>query len=245
MWPFSKKADRLGDSGLYQGFTDWHSHILPGVDDGIQTLEDSLNVLKKYEELGVKRVWLTPHIMEECANTPEGLRERFEYLKSNYNGPVELRLGAENMMDSLFEERLKEKNLLPIGENGDHLLVETSYVNPPIAMDDLIQQVLSLGLTPVLAHPERYRYIMDFDEYKTWKDRGVLFQCNIMSLLGKYGETARAKVERLLKEGMINLTGSDLHRYHVLTNVMITERPKDREALAELVRVAHNPAIKM
>ena len=77
MWPFKKKAPKIGESGLMSGFTDWHSHILPGVDDGIRTLEDSLAALNRYEELGVKRVWLTPHIMEECCNTTDHLRERF------------------------------------------------------------------------------------------------------------------------------------------------------------------------
>lgn len=241
MWPFKKKAPKIGESGLMSGFTDWHSHILPGVDDGIRTLEDSLAALNRYEELGVKRVWLTPHIMEECCNTTNHLRERFEYLKGEYKGGIELRLAAENMMDSLFEERLQAEDLLPLGDAGEHLLVETSYVNAPLGMEQMIQKVQSLGLTPVMAHPERYRY-MDEDDYRTWKDRGVVFQCNMLSLLGMYGETARRKVEWLLKEGMIDLTGSDLHRVHVIDK-MVEGRPKDRAAMECLIEVASHPAL--
>lgn len=242
MWPFKKKAPVMETAGIFEGFTDWHSHILPGVDDGIRTLEDSLAILNKYEELGVKRVWLTPHIMEDCPNTTAGLRERYEYLKSEYNGNIELRLAAENMLDALFEERINAKDILPIGENGEYLLVETSYVNPPMHMEEMIEQVQSIGLVPILAHPERYRY-MDKDDYALWKDRGVLFQSNMMSLLGKYGETARGKAEWLLEQGMVDLTGSDLHRYQVLMEHLLPGRAKNASAMERLLNVAHQTEI--
>jgi len=134
MWPFNKKASEMGESGLFQEFTDWHSHLLPGVDDGIHTMEETLAVLSKYEELGVKRVWLTPHVMEETPNSTGFLRTRFDDLKATYTGPVELRLASENMLDSLFEERIRVGDVLPIGSSEDHLLIETSYVNPPLGM---------------------------------------------------------------------------------------------------------------
>ena len=104
MWLF-KKTDRLIDSGMLAGFTDWHSHILPGVDDGIKNMEDSLAVLKRYEEAGIRKIWLTPHVMEDYPNTPEKLRERFSELKEAYTGGIDIRLASENMLDSLFEER--------------------------------------------------------------------------------------------------------------------------------------------
>lgn len=232
----------MGESGLFEGFTDWHSHVLPGVDDGIHTLEESLAVLDEYGRRGVKRLWLTPHIMEEVPNSTQFLRARFDDLRKEYDGPVELRLASENMLDSLFEERIKNADILPLGENGDHLLVETSYVNPPLGMEQMIQQVLAEGLTPVLAHPERYRY-MDQDDYRRWKSRGVLFQVNMVSLLGGYGETARGKAEWLLDEGLVDLTGSDLHRHAVLMR-LLEKRPKSAQALDRLVQIAHSPAIK-
>ena len=126
MWPCASK-ESLIESGLFEGFTDWHSHILPGVDDGIKTIEDSLKVLTEYERLGIKKVWLTPHIMEDYPNETSDLRERFEDLKNKWGGKMELRLASENMLDNLFEERLQKNDFLPIGEEGDHMLVETSY----------------------------------------------------------------------------------------------------------------------
>lgn len=240
MWPF-KSVDKLGKSELLENFTDWHSHILPGVDDGIRTMDESLSTLDAMEERGVRKVWLTPHIMEDCPNSTSRLRERFADLLENYKGGIELKLASENMLDSLFEERLKAGDLLPIGDNGDHLLVETSYVNPPYGMDTMIENILSAGLTPVLAHPERYRY-MNENDYTKWKSRGVLFQCTYISIVGGYGETARKKIEWLLKEGMVDLTGSDVHRKFVFEHVM-EKSPKHNDPLRLLVEVAHNPKV--
>lgn len=240
MWPF-KSIDRLKDSELLKGFTDWHSHILPGVDDGIRTMDESLATLEAYEAQGVRKVWLTPHIMEDCPNTTERLRARFEDLRKEYKGGIELRLASENMLDSLFEERLLTNDFLPIGENGDHLLVETSYVNPPYGMDEMIEGAIAKGYTPILAHPERYRY-MNEDDYYKWRERGVLFQCNWISLVGGYGETARRKIEWLLKAGLVSFTGSDMHRKTIFDHV-IEKKPKSSDALAQLENVAKNPPI--
>ncbi|MBD5172944.1 MAG: capsular biosynthesis protein [Bacteroidales bacterium] len=241
MWPFNS-VPKMKDSDFFRGLIDWHSHILPGVDDGIRTMSESLAVLKSYEELGVKKLWLTPHIMEDCPNTPEKLNERFEELKSVYHGPIELRLAAEHMLDSLFEERLEKDILMPIGEEKEHVLVETSYVNPPYAMQEMIDGLKKKGYVPVLAHPERYRY-MEKEDYLKWKEEGLLFQMNFMSLLGGYGETARKKSEWLLKEGMINMVGSDLHRKIMLDNALIRS-PKKKELLKLVTDISHNPAIR-
>lgn len=241
IWPF-KSVDSLAKSSLLEGFTDWHSHILPGVDDGIRTMDESLSTLEAFEAQGVRKVWLTPHVMEDSPNTTARLRERFADLKEAYKGNIELALASENMLDSLFEERLRDKDFLPIGSEGEHLLIETSYVNPPYGMESMIDGIFTAGYVPVLAHPERYRY-MDESDYRMWKERGVLFQCNYVSLIGGYGETARKKLEWMLKEGMINLTGSDVHRKFVFDHV-IEKSPKRKDSLSRLVEVAHNPSIK-
>lgn len=210
MWPFSKNKS-LSESAVFAGFTDWHSHILPGVDDGVMAMSDSLEILRRYEELGISRVWLTPHVMEDFPNTPGKLQERFEELQDAYKGNIELHLGSENMLDSLFEERLEKNEFQPIGSKGSHLLVETSYVNPPYAMEEMIDRAQRLGYTLILAHPERYRY-MEESDYRKWKEMGLLFQSNLISFVGGYGETACRKAEWLLKEGMVDLLGSDIHR---------------------------------
>ncbi len=241
IWPFKKRVATLLKGGIMNGFTDWHSHILPGVDDGVPDMETSLATLRTYEEMGVKRVWLTPHIMEDYPNTPEGLRERFAALQQAWDGKVELRLAAEHMLDSLFRDRLDSRQLMPIGEDGTHLLVETSYFTPPMDFDDMIDGIQSAGYYPILAHPERYRYMNEAD-YKDLRRRGVLFQINMMSTVGMYGETARGKAEWLLSNGMAELTGTDLHRLSA-TQRHLDTAPRHRETLDRILSVAAGPKV--
>ena len=117
MFGFRKKQT-WEQSGFFRGFTDWHCHILPGVDDGVQTMDEALEILAEYERLGVREVWLTPHVMEDIPNSTDGLRERFAELQAAYKGKVELNLASENMLDRLFEERLQKDDLLPWGKDG-------------------------------------------------------------------------------------------------------------------------------
>lgn len=218
MWPFRKRII-LADSGIFQGFTDWHCHLLPGVDDGVQTVEETLRILSLYEELGVKEVWLTPHIMEDMPNTTASLKARFEKLKAVYRGDIVLHLSAENMLDNLFEERLEKGDLLPLGKNGKHLLLETSYFNPPMELSNILLRIKSKGYTPVLAHPERYNYMNEKD-YRLLKGLNVKFQLNLFSWVGSYGTGVRKKSEWLIKNGFYDLAGSDIHGLAALeTNI--------------------------
>ena len=105
MWFFNKKTT-IAASGILHGATDHHSHILPGMDDGVETIDEALRILATYETLGIKTLWLTPHIMEDCPNSTEKLRARFERLKAAYNGSVELRLAAEYMIDNHLRKLL-------------------------------------------------------------------------------------------------------------------------------------------
>lgn len=235
LWPFGSKNQTIKDSGMLVGATDWHSHILPGVDDGFKSMEDSLAAIDELEKLGVRHLWLTPHVMEDYPNETAHLRQRFEELKGEYKGGVELHLASENMLDGMFEERLAEKDFLPIGDEGTHLLVETSYFNPPMNMDEMLISVKSAGYHPVLAHPERYRYMTEKD-YKRLKDDGVLFQANYLSLIGAYGNTARKKLDWLLKKGYIDMMGSDLHRLSVIQNA-VNHKPESASSLKLMTEV--------
>lgn len=227
LWPFKQKVPSLREIKLLDGLTDWHSHILPGVDDGVKTMEESLKILADMEQMGVKELWLTPHIMEDVPNETRFLQGRFDELKKEYKGNIKLHLAAENMLDNLFEDRLEVNDFLPLGEKGDMLLVETSYYNPPMNMTRLLEQVMSAGYFPVLAHPERYRY-MDEEDYRRLKEMGVKFQANYFSITGAYGETARKKLEWLLKGEMIDMVGSDLHKRSVLHHILDKSASKAR-----------------
>ena len=214
---------KLSATSLFKGRTEWHCHVLPGVDDGIKSMEDSLSALKLYEQAGYREIWLTPHIMEDIPNRTSALRQRFTELQLAYSGSIRLHLASENMLDSLFDERLSAGDLLPLDDK--RLLVETSYFNPPIDMDSILLGIKSKGWRPLLAHPERYFY-MDMDRYSQLKKMGVEFQLNIPSLYGAYGPEAKAKAEKLLSAGMYEYSGSDLHRVSSMERLLSAELKK-------------------
>lgn len=235
-----------GERELLPGGIDFHCHILPGVDDGFQDPEKSLEQLRIYEESGMKEVWFTPHIMEDVPNEPEELRRIFEDFKEKYlqdfaqrhpgyqaegakknpsagsvtaegakqssatdAEPLRLHLAAENMLDALFERRLKANDLLPLAEK--YLLVETSIFAPPMNFRGLLERIKNKGYTPILAHPERYLY-MKKEDYEALKLQGIKFQRNLFSLRGQYGERVQKRCRQLLKWQMYDFVGTDLHR---------------------------------
>lgn len=195
-------------SGFLEGFTDHHSHLLPGVDDGFRTMEESLAALSYMESAGVAEIWLTPHIMEDIPNTTAGLRARYEELKAAYKGGIRLRLAAENMLDTLFEQRLEAGDMLTM--DGDVLLVETSYFNPPLEFHEILTRVAAKGYHPLLAHPERYKY-MEMDDYEKLKRQGIMFQLNLGAIAGGYSKDTQHKAAELLKRGYYDFVGSDCH----------------------------------
>lgn len=206
---FGGRKESLITSGLLSGARDCHTHILPDVDDGVRTMEQALEILAYEESAGISEVWCTPHVMEDVPNATEQLLDRFAELRAAYKGPVQLHLAAEYMLDTEFEKRLDEKDLITMWD--DLVLVETSANIPPYNLLDIFRNMLSYGYRPLLAHPERYRY-MQMKDYADLYDMGVFFQVNLGSLVSYYGETARKKAEVLLEKGWYSAAGSDCHR---------------------------------
>ncbi|MBR3611923.1 MAG: capsular biosynthesis protein [Bacteroidaceae bacterium] len=235
MWPFTKKTT-IAQSNLLAGGTDHHSHILPAVDDGIATIDEAMQALQALAATGIKELWLTPHIMEDYPNTRAALQENFATLRSCYTGPITMYLAAEYMIDNQFHELLESGNLLPIGNTGNHLLVETSYFTPPMQLNATLQRIKSKGYHPLLAHPERYMY-MDNSQYRTLHENGVKMQLNILSLAGAYGRAVQKKAVWLLKNNMYTVAGSDLHSSDALE--IINATPLDKEQCSALQKLLH------
>ena len=218
------------ESGLLKGAVDQHSHILYGLDDGVKTQEDSLAILRFLEEQGVSEVWFTPHVMEDVPNTTEAIRARFEELKAVYGGGLQLHLAAEYMIDTLFEERLSNRDLL---EHGDEVvLVETSAIAPPINLWVVLDKMLKSGYRPLIAHPERYRY-MDREDYRELHNMGCLLQLNLPSIVGFYGESARQRAQYLLDKGWYRMFGSDCHRMKAI-QAQYTAKELKKDTIAKL-----------
>lgn len=197
---------------LFQDATDVHCHLLPGVDDGFSTLEKSLHALKKLEEHGVKRMVLTPHFMKDYPqNDRASIGEKFEAYQSEAAKVcgIELHLGAEYMLDARFMTHF-EQGFLTLDKAGKHVLCETSYLMYEPNISQMLYDIMCSDFQPVIAHPERYEYAVK-DNYFRWRDKQYEFQLNLLSLGGAYGRPAYVKSHYLLKEGMYDYVGSDMH----------------------------------
>ena len=205
-------------SGLLNDATDIHCHILPGVDDGVSSYKKAVQSLCWLKSYGFGRIYLTPHVMSDFSKNTYGyLSEQFDVfinrLKDEKITDIpEIKLSAEYMLDATFE-RWKENGLHTYA--GRHVLVETSYITPPLGFTNLLENLLENSYTPILAHPERYLY-MDMKDYTLLKEQGVKFQLNFTSIVGVYGLIVKEKAEQLLKEDFYDYTGSDFHHlsYH-------------------------------
>jgi tyrosine-protein phosphatase YwqE len=218
MWLLSHDI-KVCDSDLLEGMTNWHCHLLPGVDDGVSAVCETNKILKLWETMGMKEVWLTPHIMEEIPNKTAYLKNQYKQLQEQVkDSRIRLHLAAENMLDNEFQHRLAKEDLLTLGSQNQ-VLVETSYYNPPMGMKRILNDIIDHGYTPVLAHPERYMY-MEMKDYREIKAMGVLLQLNIPSLFGFYGQEAKTKAKHLLNCEMYNLTGTDTHSFRPAEHIL-------------------------
>ena len=225
------KKMSLLSSDVLKGMSDRHSHILYGVDDGVKTLEEALDILKYEEAAGIKEVWCTPHVMEDVPNTTETLKARVGQLKSIYDGPIVLNLAAEYMLDNLFEERLEAHDLLTMED--DIVLVEASTIAAPYDFKGTLGRIMSEGYRPLLAHPERYRYLTEKD-YEVFMEMGISFQLTLASLTGYYGASTARKAEWILKKGWYMAIGRDCHRLRSIKEQF------ERQAICSPIKVLLN-----
>ena len=209
MFGFRKK--KLPED-FFEGACDVHCHLLPGVDDGFPTAEMSLYALKKLEAHGIRKMVLTPHFMRDYPNNDRAsITAEFEQFKAEAAEAscIELHLGAEYMLDAGFMAHF-EQGFLCLDKGGTHVLCETSYLMYEQNAAQMLYDVTCEGIQPVVAHPERYQYASKAN-YATWKDRGYKFQLNLLSLAGAYGDPAYEKSHYMLKQGMYDYVGSDMH----------------------------------
>lgn len=199
--------------------TDMHSHLVPGIDDGADTLETSVSLIKGLKEMGYKKLITTPHIQGEFyRNSPETILpglERVQRELKKQNIQIEMEAAAEYLIDDKFEEKYKSGNLLTLGKK--HLLIEFSYFNEHPNWQQYMFDLQIDGYTIILAHPERYSYFFrNFRKYEEIKDRGILFQINISSLTGYYSAEVKKMAETFIDQGMVDLVGTDMHNQHYL-----------------------------
>ena len=203
---------------------DIHSHILPGIDDGAKTLEESVQLVTEMDGWGFERLTCTPHITKKFRNTPEIIQEKFEILNNalSANGlSIDLRMSAEYRLNpETWPEILKSGQFMPIEDR--YILMEFP-INEPSDMGDLdpmeeFLKVISLGLTPILPHPERYFYLQH-DDLLRYVDAGVKIQSNYGSLAGVYGSEVCKRAQALIDEGIVSFLATDMHNMQYIKTI--------------------------
>ena len=210
MLHFFKKNYKLSEL-IQDNYVDIHSHVLPGLDDGAKTTLESINLVKEMRNLGFNQIIATPHIMSGVwENTEIEIRRSFNSLNGKISCSDKICYAAEYMLDNFLIKKMNNQSLLCLKDK--YLLVELSYLQPPINIFELIFELQLNGYKPVLAHPERYKYYFNnYEQLLKLKNTGCLFQLNLMSVVGHYGEKAKSLASRLLSDNLIDFVGSDIH----------------------------------
>lgn len=239
MFHFFTKKRFLIDA--LQGFVDIHNHILPGIDDGAKTVEESIALIKEFESFGVYKFIATPHIMSEFyPNTMETINSSLQLLKKELIQKgmtnIAIEAAAEYMLDEEFEILLKKNDVLPIRTN--HLLIEMSYLQESLNFLQITEKISSSGVFPILAHPERYRYLHSKkSSYKQFKKRNILLQLNLLSLSDYYGNDIRKTGMYLIEHNLIDYVASDVHSLKQLKSLKeVTLNTRTYEKVMPIIR---------
>ena len=215
---FGKKESSVVSTGPFVNplEVEFHSHLIPGVDDGVETIEQSLEILENFHKLGMRKVITTPHIMSDYyKNGPENLiplRDQLREKLAENNIPIELEVAAEYMVDDAFDKKIEQGNLLTFGPKNKHILIELPFMSEPNNLKKVLFELQIAGYQPILAHPERYLYMgNNRSRYEELKDQGILFQLNLLSILGYYSKQVQDSAFYLIDNGMVDLVGSDTH----------------------------------
>lgn len=234
---FPKKKSLLKDL-IPEGHIDIHSHLLPGIDDGARTFEDTLRLTQALRSFGMSQFVTTPHIIQHVwDNTAEKITAKkqetiLELEKNNIRVPI--KAAAEYLMNDHFVQLFQSHDLLTLKDN--YVLVEMSYINAPIQLYSILFDLQVAGYIPVLAHPERYIfYHTTFDEYVKLKRAGCLFQLNLLSVVGYYGPQITKIAEQLLAKGLYSFVGSDVHHDNHIAAFDQKVKLKDLAPLKEVL----------
>jgi protein-tyrosine phosphatase len=194
---------------------DLHSHILPGLDDGPATLEESLELARRASADGVRVIAATPHVRDDYPTQPETMERVLGELKAALHEqgiPIDVRPGAEIAIDWL--DRLSESDFERFGLGGSprYVLVEFPYAGWPLSLHEWVFRLVTKGVTPVIAHPERNAEVhAQPEELRPLVDAGALVQITAASLDGRVGRSSQAAARELLRQGLAHLLASDAH----------------------------------
>ena len=203
---------------LFKGFVDFHNHLLPGIDDGSKSIEQSQEMLKIYNELGIEKLIASPHIFKDLyPNTPKTIKKSYDCLITSLID-IETKVlgyGAEYMTDEFFLKYLDKKNeLLTCFKN--HVLIEIPFFGQLNLLEEALFKLQNMGYVPILAHPERYVAIESSKKIEELKSRGAKMQLNALSLIGFYGKEVKEKSNKFLRSQLYDFICTDAHNPYQL-----------------------------
>jgi len=193
---------------------DMHNHILPGIDDGSQSIDQSMELIRGLQELGIHRSVSTPHVMAGVHdNTPESIAGAHSCLMTALKSQgidFKLDFSAEYMIDDQLDHWIENDNLCLLAEK--YVLIEMSYLSESKGLFSIIKSIQDKGCQPILAHPERYNYYHNnFKIFEDIKNAGCMLQLNLLSISKYYGENVKTAALTLIRSGMYDFVGTDMH----------------------------------
>ncbi len=234
------KSDKAKPDLSFIG-VDMHSHLLPGLDDGLKEIDETITFVQELQQLGYTKLICTPHIIADVyPNSPVTILPKLDIVRralQEKNIPMQIEAAAEYMVDIDMENYIASgKQLLTFANN--HILIEMSYAAPSSNIEQVIFQLRMKGLKPILAHPERYSYLhFKFEHYERFIDLGCILQVNLLSLLGYYGEPVKNIAEKLMKAKMVDLLGTDMHHETHLQALKDLAKKKNFYKLLENIEI--------
>lgn len=214
---------------------DVHCHILPGIDDGSRSIEESMEMIKEAYEAGFTAIISTSHYVEEIYRASKAKRQELIDMlseKTEQDGlDIKIYNGAEAYISPDLVE-LIEAGELPTMNGTKYLLMELPMHNQILGLERVIQNIISQGITLIIAHPERYSYVQkNYKILNELADMGVLFQANYGSCIGQYGKEAEKTLKKLLKADRISFFGTDCHR----ANSVYCQMPEVLKKLEKMI----------
>jgi len=208
MWFFSPKkmSVNLGTELLVEV----HNHVLPGLDDGARTMQEALQMLFFWVEMGYQKVIATPHHNSYYPTQDEEIEERLsqlQYQAQEQEMPIQITAASEYLLENTLLE--SSKKIMYFGPKR-YILIEFGFSFLPIGWETALYTLQQRGYTIVIAHPERYPYVTR-EMLQGWYERGLLLQINLLSLAGYYGKAEMQRAEYLLEKGWVHFVGSDMH----------------------------------
>lgn len=242
------KSKNSAESKLFYK-TDIHCHIMPGVDHGAQSVDESLELIAAQQRWGIEQIILTSHVTDDTfENNPDTLAEGFRILTEGVKeagNPIRLAYSAEYRIDTLFTDQLEKGLIVPMPDN--YLLLENAFIQEPIGLDRLLFDLKVKGYKVIMAHPERFPYYYgNLDRYKQLHEAGNRFQINLLSLAGFFGKDTKKIAEWIVKNGMADFLGSDMHHLRHAEAIDKYLRSADyRKLLPWLERTVKNDIFKL